>query len=196
MTEMKNVEVKRLFLFGIITAILVSSFISTIITIQLRDTTLRGPKGDKGDTGPTGPAGPATVIAHWDVQWATLTLYMQWGFQVGTSQFASTFDYNWQNGKVFSTYSDYIGFNATMQVRMQRNGPVTITIGSEDGARLYIDGLLWIDNWNNVGTYTIKSVTIDPFVQGYHTLVLVYYKITGNARISFTCDSDILMWNP
>jgi len=149
----------------------------------------QGPKGDKGDTGAT------TVFARWNVPWKTLTGDLQWGAQVGTSEFCSTFDYNWGTAPLFLGWDDYIGFTtATMQVRMQRNGPVTFTLGSDDGASLYVDGVLQIGDWAAHSYRTIsKTLTLSV---GYHTLAIDYYEVTGNARLSFNCDSDILMWNP
>jgi hypothetical protein len=147
-----------------------------------------GPKGDKGD-----PGAP-TVFAQWDVHWKTLSGTLQWGGEVGTSQFCSTFDYNWGSAVVFSGYSDYIGFQATMTVKMQRDGPVTITVGSDDYAWLYIDGILWL--YLGAGAYKTQSITINPFApQGYHTLTLEYKEVLSFARVSFSCDPDILMWH-
>jgi len=162
---------------------------------------LTGPKGDKGDQGDTGPQGEAgedgkdgreVVFTHWDVSWRTLTGDLQWGAEVGTSELCSTFDYNWGTGVIFLGYDDYIGFQGTMQVKMQRDGPVTFTVGSDDGVRFYIDGAEKIDDYTQHG-YRTRSITID-LSQGTHTLSLHYYEVTSYARVSFDCDSDILMW--
>lgn len=149
----------------------------------------QGLKGDKGDTGAT------TVFAQWDAHWKTLTGDLQWGAEVGTSKLSPTFDYNYGGYQLFLGYDDYIGFDATMTVRMQRNGPVTFTMGCDDGARFYIDGALWIDLYTQAA-YRTRSVTVNPLAQGYHTLRLVYYDVSSVARVTFSCDSDILMWNP
>jgi len=45
------------FLVGVVVAILVSSLMSAVISMQYA----RGPKGDKGDTGPIGPQGPPSI---------------------------------------------------------------------------------------------------------------------------------------
>jgi hypothetical protein len=210
MSEVKTGISKTMFVVGLAAAILISSLVSVLATRQFG---LTGPKGDTGATGPqgiqgpqgatgsqgaTGPQGPpglATVYAQWDAHWYTLSGNLQWGGEVGTSQLSSTFDYNFGRLQLFSGYTDYIGFQAFMTVRMQRNGPVTFTIGSDDGSRLYVDGVLWIDNYAQ-GSYHTKSVTINPLAQGYHTLLLIYYDTTDVARVTFSCDSDILMWNP
>jgi hypothetical protein len=208
MTEGKNLGIsKTTFIVGLIIAIVASSLISVLATTQLA--LIKGPKGDKGDKGDTGatgpqglqglqgiqgPAGLAAVFAQWDVHWKTLTGDLQWGSEVGTSQFCSTFDYNWGSGTLFLGYDDYIGFEATMQVKMQRNGPVTFIVGSDDGVRLYVDGVLQIDDWGQ-HSYRTTSKIIN-LIQGTHSLTLRYYEVTAGARVSFECDSDILMWNP
>ena len=197
-----------MFIVGLIIAILASSAISALATTQLA--LVRGPKGDKGDkgdtgatgpqgatgaTGPQGATGPATNFARWSLTWYTLTGSLQWGASVGTSTWGSVFDHDFGTGNnLFQGYSTYIGFQATMTVNMQRDGPVHFVIGSDDGSQLYVDGVLWIDNYG-AHSYTEKGVTRD-LAGGTHTLTLWYYQVTGPARVSFNCDPDILMWNP
>jgi len=43
--------------------------------------------------------------------------------------------------------------------------------------------------------YRTRSIVINDLSQGFHTLTLHYYEVSGNAKVSFDCDSDILMWN-
>ena len=68
------------------------------------------------------------------------------------------------------------------------------TIGSDDGAQLSVDGVVQIDDWSTHGYRTTSTVI--NLSQGTHTLTLRYYELTGNARVSFNCDMDIVMWNP
>ena len=123
----------------------------------------------------------------------TLTGSLQWGGTVGTSQLCSTFNYNWVTGNVFQSYATYIGFEATMTVKMQRNGPVTFTIGADDGDELYLDGSVLINDFTS-HSYRTQTTTIN-LSQGTHTLTLWYFQVTGTAQVSFTCDSDILQWS-
>lgn len=205
MTEVEKKGIsKTAFIVGLIIAILVSSLISISVTMQWA----RGPKGDQGDLGPqglqgqqgeqglqgeSGKDGREVVFAQWSVFWRTLTGDLEWGAEVGTSKFSGTFDYNWGSGIVFLTYDDFIGFEATMQVRMQRDGPVTFTIGSDDVSWLDVDDMNEViflgAGWGyKTGSYTMY------LSQGTHTLTLWYYEKRGDARVSFECDSDILMW--
>ncbi len=148
----------------------------------------QGPKGEKGDTG------PATVFARWTLTWYTLSGSLQWGASVGTSTWGSMFDNDFGAGALFQAYGDYIGFQATMIVNMQRDGPVHFVVGSDDGSKLYVDGGLWMDSWS-AHSYRETTVT-GGLSRGFHTLTLWYYDVAGPARISFNCDPDILMWNP
>jgi hypothetical protein len=200
MSEGKNLGIsKTMFIVGLIIAILASSLISTLVAMQW----LKGLKGDKGDTGATGPQGPQglkgdkgdpgneTVFAYWDVNWRTISGSLQWGAVIGTSMFCSTFNYNWGSGDVYGAYADYIGFDATMQVKMSRNGPVTFTVGGDDNFWFYVDGALTISGSLSWGIS--KTIYLS---QGTHTLTLWWYDVTGTALVIFNCDSDIVMWNP
>lgn len=212
MTETKSTGIsKTMFIVGLIAAILVSSLVSAVMVTQLPTT--KGPKGDKGDTGDTGATGATgatgetgpkgekgepgdeTVFARWDVHWRTLTGDYQWGAEVGTNQFSPNFFYNWGNGVVFLGYDDWIGFTATMQIKVQRNGPITFTVGADDECRFYIDGGLRIDLGVR-SSYRTQSIVANDLTQGFHTLTLTYSESYGWAAVSFACDIDVLMWNP
>jgi hypothetical protein len=211
MAETKSAGIsKTMFIVALIAAILTSSLISVAaVTLLPLNKEPQGDKGDKGDTGATGETGPqgikgdkgdpglngsSVVFAHWEVQWRTITDADVWGDVVGTSAFPSTFYFDWASEPLFQNYSDYIGFTtATMQVKMQRDGPVTLTVGADDGAVLFIDGTVTINNWGTHG-YITKSVTLYNLSQGFHTLALDYREMSGLAALSFDCDLDLLMW--
>ena len=187
---------KRTFVAGIVIAILTSTLLSSVIASQWL--VLLGPKGDKGDTGergetgPPGPAGPETVFAQWAVTWWTIT-DGDWGSKIGNSIWGPVFDYDYGEGVLFEGLYDYIGFQAEMIINMQRDGPVHLLIGSDDGSQLRVDGNLLIDDWDSHG-YRQTGVTM-PLSKGLHKLELWYREIRWNARISFDCDLDLLMWN-
>jgi len=209
MTERKNLGIsKTTFIVGLIVAIVASSLISVLASTQL--SLVKGPKGDKGDkgdTGATGSQGPqglqgiqglqgsSVTFAQWDVHWRTLTGDYQWGAEVGTNQFSPNFFYNWGNGVIFLGYDDWVGFTATMQIKVQRNGPITFTVGADDECKFYIDGGIWI-NLGVRSSYRTQSVIANGLSQGFHTLTLTYSESYGWAAVSFECDPDILMWNP
>ena len=122
-------------------------------------------------------------------RWNTLD---QWSTgELGTSQFPPTFSYAWR-WYVFHNYQDWTGFVATMQIEVRGDDPITFTIGSDDGARLFIDDELQIDNWR-VGGYQKISKSIQ-LSRGFHTLRLEWFDWKEWAIVSFQCDSDILTW--
>jgi len=143
------------------------------------------------------PAAMATVRTTWNVRWMTVQ-YLQYAAQfvseVGGSQFPSTFSYDWADGTLYDGYSDWVGFQATAKINMQRQGggSVTFTVGCDDGARLYLDGNIIIDDWS-WGSYRSHNVTVN-LTPGKHTLMLEYWEGYVLAEVSFYCDPDILEW--
>jgi len=130
----------------------------------------------------------------WSADWYTITDLIKWDTSIGNSEFPSTFDYNWGNGVVYGGYSGDIGFEAYAVINMQRTsgGPVTFTIGCEDGATLELDGIRIVDELQT-GAYRTRSYT--TYVShGQHRLRLYYYVKDPPAHISFNCDSDVLEW--
>jgi len=153
-----------------------------------------GPTGETGATGPVGPAGLTTTFARWNLEWYTLTSDHQWDTKIGSSTWGAIFDYNFEYGPLFLDYAENVGFQATMTINKQRDGPVHFVIGSDDGSSLYVDGVIWIDFWSPPHAYSEKTVTKD-LPRGFHTITLWYYEWIQVGRVSFNCDPDILMWN-
>lgn len=186
---------RTMFIAGVIVAILISCGIMAFLSSQFG--IFEGPKGDIGNTGPQGLQGqqsPALVFAKWDVHWWTInSSTLERLAEVGTSTFSSTFSYDWGLSAVFGEYSDYVGFRATMQVKMQRDGPVTFTVGGDDGYNFSIDGVAKIDDYS-LHAYRTTTIIIANLTQGFHTLDLDYFEGPEAARVTFDCDHDLLAW--
>ena len=141
---------------------------------------------------------PILVQTTWSVRWFRMTDDGKFTSEVGTSQFPSTFSYDWKTtgfGRVFDGYATLIGFQATATINMQRpnGGPVLLTVGSDDGARLYVDGNISIEDWA-MHAFQLKSTTIQ-LAPGKHTLKLDYWQSGyGEAQLVFLCDPDVLQW--
>jgi hypothetical protein len=77
---------RRIFIAGLIVAILASSSLSTIIATQWA-VGPQGPKGDKGDTGPQGPPGVSKIPVAYKVHDLSISLdgptYPEWVDMVG-----------------------------------------------------------------------------------------------------------------
>ncbi|WP_084538610.1 T9SS sorting signal type C domain-containing protein [Flavobacterium defluvii] len=63
-------------------------------------------------------------------------------------------------------------------------GTYNISIGGDDGARLYIDGTLVLTRWND-HSY-ILDATLYTLTAGSHDFVLEYYENAGSARTTFS----------
>ncbi|ORT57904.1 PA14 domain-containing protein [Streptomyces sp. CB03238] len=64
-------------------------------------------------------------------------------------------------------------------------GPFTFNAASQDGIRVYIDGVRKIDLWRNVSTTARKTLDL-TIPAGKHTLRVDYVAWTGNANVNFT----------
>jgi hypothetical protein len=129
---------------------------------------------------------------QWQVEWRTFTPEGLWGTIVGNDEFPSTFNFDWGTGDLFAAYSDWIGFSATAVVKAPRSGPVTFTIGSDDGSQLFVDGQEKISLWSD-HFYTTRSAIVH-LTEGEHSVRLSFYERTGLARVSFSAPGDVLSW--
>jgi hypothetical protein len=174
---------------GLVCAILIS-VLGTLAVLQI--TNIAAPKA--------APEAPMLTFAHWDVSWRVVRYMSGIGdyvliAEVGTSEFPSTFDYNWGYNAPFEDQYDQIGFEATIKIKVQWDAPITFTVGSDDGIQLLIDDEEYINMWYQHG-YTTASTTVS-LDKGFHTLTLRWFDWGGYARASFSCSSpDIFIYYP
>lgn len=62
----------------------------------------------------------------------------------------------------------------------------------DDGARVYIDGVLMIDEWRNGPLRTVQAAR--GLTRGMHTIRVEYYDATGNARVGLSWRSSYSGW--
>lgn len=63
-------------------------------------------------------------------------------------------------------------------------GSYQITVRADDGIRVFVDGIAYIDQWiPSPGNTHTASLSL---AQGQHTLVVEYFEATGNAFLQFT----------
>jgi hypothetical protein len=217
---------KRIFIVGLIGAIIASSLIATVVTTQFvksvglkgdkgdtgsqgpkGDTGSQGPKGDTGsqgpigDTGPQGPQGPQGPAGSPIVfaRWSLTWYTLSGSLQWGASVGTSTW------GSVFD--HDFGVGNALFQGYSTYIGfQATMTVNmTRDGPVHFVIGSddgsqLYVDGtvWiDNWGTHAYAEKGVTrDLARGTHTLILWYYQVGGAGRVSFDCDPDILMWNP
>jgi hypothetical protein len=65
---------------------------------------------------------------------------------------------------------------------------LNIKLGADDGYRLRIDGVVWIDDWTIHG-YSTRTVSV-PLVEGPHLLEVEYFDGGGIARLSLSVAID------
>jgi len=96
-------------------------------------------------------------------------------------------DFNWGSGSPGGSVPSN-GFSARW-TRTQHfsAGTYTFTLGSDDGARLYIDGVLVLDWWGD-HAYGTRTVT-RTLSAGSHTIRMDYYENTGQARATLAWSS-------
>ncbi|MFD7323141.1 PA14 domain-containing protein [Streptomyces sp. NPDC059875] len=64
-------------------------------------------------------------------------------------------------------------------------GPFRFSAATQDGVRVYVDGVRKIDLWRNVSTTQYKTVDLSV-PSGRHTIRVDYVAWTGNANVSFS----------
>jgi len=94
------------------------------------------------------------------------------------------FDNNWGDGTVAHSRTDDIQFTSSRSINIPAAGTYRFTVGSDDGVRLYIDGVLRIDQWIVRG-YAANTADV-ALTAGYHSFRLDYFEDGGGARVSFS----------
>ncbi len=91
-------------------------------------------------------------------------------------------DFNWGEGSPGPAIP-VNGFSARWtRTRQFREGTFHFTITTDDGARLWVDNTLLIDEWHDgLGTYAADLY----LTRGAHTLRIEYYENVGGAMIQF-----------
>ncbi|MCU1391179.1 MAG: autotransporter protein [Ilumatobacteraceae bacterium] len=95
----------------------------------------------------------------------------------------ASINFNWANGSPNSTVMGVDNFS----VRWTRTttftaGTYTFTLGSDDGARLYIDGTLVLNKWNDQSYPSPQPSVNRTLTAGAHTIVVEYYENSGSAQ--------------
>ncbi len=65
-------------------------------------------------------------------------------------------------------------------------GSYKFTLGSSDGSRMYLDGVLILNSWNDHNYPSTPPSVTKSLAKGSHTLVVEYYEKTGSAKVVLT----------
>ncbi|MEU6259529.1 PA14 domain-containing protein [Streptomyces sp. NPDC047043] len=97
----------------------------------------------------------------------------------------SAIDQNWGTGAPASGLpKDNFGVRWTVTRDFGSGGPFSLPVSTQDGIRVYLDGVRKVDIWKNVSTNQNKSVDV-TIPSGKHTLRVDYVNWTGTANVSF-----------
>jgi hypothetical protein len=94
------------------------------------------------------------------------------------------FDNNWAEGTVAYSMTDDIEFHSSRTINIPTTGTYTFSLGSDDGARLFIDGVSQMDQLVDQ-PYTINTKDI-YLTAGNHLFQINYYENGGAARVTFS----------
>jgi subtilisin-like proprotein convertase family protein len=101
----------------------------------------------------------------------------------GTQDYRLFGNDNVTNG-VNYVYTEWFSARYRMTKNFSQCGAYSFTVGADDGYRLKIDGVTYIDNWNYGGYRTTTAVVY--LTSGNHNLEIEYYEGGGGNRLSFS----------
>jgi GH43 family beta-xylosidase len=100
-------------------------------------------------------------------------------------------DFTWAGSPVTGVQADAFAVRWTGQVEAQFNETYTLYVTSDDGARLWVDGRLLIDNWVNQSA--VETSAAIPLQAGKrYDIRLDYYDNTGGAQARLSWASPSL----
>lgn len=125
----------------------------------------------------------------WQVTWYEITHSNgTFGKEIGTSEFEElNFNHRWKSGIVFENRKEFIGFRATTRI-IPLSNKLDITIGSDDGSRLFLDDKLVIDMWRLQG-HRQKTAIIEAIQFKPSKLTYEWYEWGGYASAEFISDT-------
>ena len=133
------------------------------------------------------PAGDATYVATFRAATATHGLFAT--YYAGAfatpllSRVDSRVDFNWRGGRpAVGVPADGFSVRWEGEVQAPATGAFTFHLRSDDGARLWVDGRLVIDDWGPHGEHTARGVA--PLAAGQrYPIVLEYREESGAALV-------------
>ncbi|MFF8969041.1 fibronectin type III domain-containing protein [Streptomyces sp. NPDC014995] len=97
----------------------------------------------------------------------------------------SAIDQNWGTGAPAAGLpSNNFGVRWTVTRDFGSGGPFALTASTQDGIRVYVDGVRRIDLWRNVSSTVSKTLNL-TLPAGRHTLRIDYVNWTGRANVKF-----------
>jgi beta-glucosidase len=93
----------------------------------------------------------------------------------------STINFDWTgSAPVPGVPADHFSVRWTTRLKAPATGDYFLEVASDDGARLYFDGKMVVDNWSN-HPVTVNSVKVHLIKEKFYKIKLEYYQDTGGA---------------
>ena len=101
---------------------------------------------------------------------------------VVVSNYSSSLQYNWLTSDITSGHGDYVSAVFQAYIKAPITGTITFTLSADDGADLYIDGVLKINHYS-AGAST-DSFSMSMTQNQYYYLNIKYGELGGSAAIT------------
>ena len=132
-------------------------------------------------------------LAVLDVSWWQVTATSTWTGQYFNNATMSgvpvlqrsdaTLDFDWGNGSPGAGVPNNNFSARWVRTFTFQDGIYQFTTDSDDGARVYVDGMLILDFWTNqAASHTVTR----QMTAGAHTVVVEYYEATNSARMKYS----------
>lgn len=83
-------------------------------------------------------------------------------------------DFDWGLGNVIANHADYVSIRWTGKIKAPKSGKYTFITRSDDGARLWIDGKIIIDDWKPHAEEDHRAKI--NLTEGYHNIKVEYFE--------------------
>jgi len=144
------------------------------------------------DTNPVFPIPPSSSNNFWTGQYYANTILA--GEPIFTLT-ESTPTHNWGTGSpATSLPADNFSARWT-SLQTLPAGQYDITVRADDGVRVYVDGILYIDEWHISAGAMTYTATLN-LAQGQHQFYVYYYEGDGNAFLDFNFGPTPIVISP
>jgi uncharacterized protein (DUF1800 family) len=93
-------------------------------------------------------------------------------------------DFNWGQGRPYTQVTnDYFSASWDAVLMIATNGNYTFDLQADDGARLYLDSQLIIDNWPAPDTNQVQSAPVSLLAGSNYPIRVEFYETTNNAMV-------------
>jgi hypothetical protein len=108
-------------------------------------------------------------------------------------RYDANLNFNWRSGSPGGGIpNDNFSVLWTRNENFKTTDNYAFTLSVDDGARVYVDNVLVINEWRNGGLRTVKGNA--SIAKGIHQIKVEYYEATGNAQVALTWGVGYVGW--